>query len=315
MKEVVSRLLEAEFTATASDGSTSLIPVNVKAVETLVGGSTVEVFRARSGQIENTGPGRYGVRISSSLYPLATWFVARWHVVHPTTFAEGYFTTDHFLREAPATGSVLSKQRTTSEVGSSDEVRHLIGLEIERRELLLLRRFNGSYVAFLLRNDSGERCLDCWDDVAQAIYRSDCFRCYGTGFKRGFSSPILGFCYHNAPEVEIDVSSPLGERKRSEGDDFWTISRPTLSSGDIFVKADGSRWRITRMTNTKLEGPRGEQAVRQYGRVRRIDPDDIENQIPVPDLTRPPESFIGFMKGDSISDPSTGILIEASGAL
>jgi len=315
--EVTGRTLQAEFTATYADGTTALIPVVVKACETRVNDVTTEVFRDRRGQIGLVGPGRYGVQIQGDLYPESTWFVARWHVVHPVTGAEGFFDTDHFMREGALIESTitgLSVQRTVSEVGSVGENRHLTAIEIIRRELLLLRRYNGTYVAFFIKNDTGEKCVDCWDSVLQRTTRSDCKGCYGTGYQVGYSQPILGYCYHNAPVTSVDLSSPIGERKREVGREFWAPPAPKLKPGDFFAKPDGSRWRLGDRDNTKLEGERGEHEVRQFADARRIDPDDIEQQIQVPYLDRPPESFVGFMTGVTALDEATGILIEASGA-
>jgi len=315
--EVKSRLAEAEFTATYQDGTVALIPVNVTVVETRVNDATVETFRDRRGQVERSGPGRYGVRIRGDLYPQSEWFVIRWHVVHPVTNQQGYFETNHFLREPAVDESSitgLTVQRTISEVGSIGENRHLTAIEIIRREALLLKRYNGSYVAFFLRNDSGERCPDCWDSVLQRVTRSQCRTCFSTGFKVSYSKPILGFCYHNPPAQNVALQ-PLGERKVQEGVEWWAPPEPKLKPGDFFVKRDGTRWRIgSGRDNTKLEGEEGEHEVRQLAPVRRIDPSDVEYSIRAPDLTRPPDTFVGFMTGSTSIDSETGILIEASGA-
>ena len=58
----------------------------------------------------------------------------------------------------------------------------------------------------------------------------------------------------------------------------------------------------------------GPHAVRQLYPVQRIDPDDIVMQIQAPDLTRPLDTFVGFMKGDSKTDV-TGVTFQASGLL
>lgn len=315
--EVKSRLLEAEFTATYQDGTTALIPVVVKALETRVSGNTVEVLRARRGDVAPTGPGRWGGHIAPALYPQQEWFQARWHVVHPVTGAEGFFETDHFLREPAVDESSvtgLTVQRTVSEVGSIQEDRHLTAIEIIRREALLLKRFNGSYVAFFIRNDSGERCPDCFDHVLQRRTRSQCRTCNGTGFRVGYSKPILGYCYHKLPAQQVGLQQ-LGEIKREEGVEWWMPAVPRMKPGDFFVKRDGSRWRIdSGLDRTKLEGEEGAHEVRQFGPVRRIDPSDIEMTIPAPSLERPPDVFVGFMTGSTEIDPATGILIEASGA-
>lgn len=314
--EVVSRLAEVEFSVTDSSGATSLLPVTVKGAEAIVNSAVVQAFAGRRGQIRKTGPARYGVLLDPSLYSVGTWFKIRWYIVHPTG-NEGFLDVDYFFRRAddslPVTENVYP-EKTVSEVGNSDEWRHLIATEIMRRAGLLLRRFNGSFCAFLLRHNRGVRCPECYEVETGRRLRSQCFTCYGTGFKGGYSKPIYGWVYHNTPAKVIQLS-PLGEQKQQNTPEMsWTIAHPPLNPGDIYVLQNGERWRIVPpVQNTKMEGHLGAQPVRQIFPAQRVNPDDPVMQVKVPDLTRPIDTFVGFMKGDR--RVANGVTFNASGIL
>lgn len=314
MSEVKGRLLRAEFTVTYRDGTILNLPVEVKAVEVYVGSVLVQSFFGSRGEIFQVSPGVYGVTIDPSLYPLGTWFKSRWVILHPSEGTEGFFEFDHFMREPAPEDGVPSQDFTVSEVATFGETRHLIAQEIVRRHGILLRRFQGKFVAVFLRKTSGERCPNCYDLLEKRITRSDCEYCYATGFKGGYSDPIFTYIYMVDPARSVSLS-PLGEMKDERTSEFWTLPSPALAPGDFFVRKDGERWRLESVGSNKLEGEEGEQTTKQTGVIRRIDVDDVEMQVPCPDLRRPPETFVGFMKGVTRVDDATGITFSASGAL
>ena len=316
MNEVIGRKLSAEFTVTYLDGTVANLPVEVKAVEVYVNDVLVQSFFGSRAQIATDAPGVYSVQLDPQLYPISTWFRARWIVVHPSEATEGFFDLDYFMREPlpAATNEGATLVKTISEVATFGEGRHLIGQEIVRRHGVLLKRFIGKFVAVFLRKNSGLRCTQCYDLLEQRIVESDCTLCYGTSFKGGYSSPIFTYAYMKDPERTLDISE-LGERKREISNNFWTLPQPALNPGDMIVRKDGERWVIVTISTNKLEGDEGEHTTRQEGVIRRLDIDDIEMQVPCPDLRRPPETFVGFMKGVTRIDESTGIIFHASGAL
>jgi hypothetical protein len=316
--EVLGRLAEVEFSVVTADGATSLLPVVVRGADVYSGASVVQSFAARRGQVEHTGPGRYGVRLNPALHAPQTWFNIRWFIYHPVQHTDGFLDVEYFFHKAdpsPSAPDTVFPDKTISEVGGVDEYRHLIGLAIQKRETLLLRRFNGSFVALFLRKDHGKRCPECFDERLGRRTKSECYQCDGTGFKVGYSKPIYGWVYHPNPPF-VSTLTQLGEMKEQKGSEQgWTTAYPLLRPGDFYVMRDNSRWRILApVQNTKLEGHTGPHAVRQIYPVQRIDPDDVVMQMPVPDLARPLDTFVGFMKGDTKTD-LTGVTFRASGLL
>lgn len=315
MNEVKGRLMTAEFTVTYRDGTVAHLPVDVKAVEVYVSDVLTQSFFASKGEVLQVAPGVYGVYIEPSLYPVGTWFRARWVVVHPSQDQEGFFNLNYFIRTGvPEPSETTMVGETVSEPVTFGESRHLIAQEIVRRHGILLKRFIGKFVGFFLRKTSGDRCTNCWDRLEQRITRSDCEVCYATGFKGGYSDPIFSYIFMVDPERAVELSA-LGERKHQNTNTFWTLPYPALNPGDFFVRKDGTRWRVVTIASNKLEGDEGEQTTRQQGVLERIDQDDVEMLVKCPDLRRPPEGFVGFMKGVTRLDEATGIVFGASGAL
>lgn len=316
MREVKGRLAQVEFSIEYADGVTARLPVVVRKAETLVDDAVVQTFRADRGEIRPTGPGRWGVLLNPTAYAVSTWFKIRWTISHPTKGVDARVEADYFFRtleDVPPDVSAVYPDRIVSEPGSIQEERHLVAREIIRREALLLRRFNGSFCAFLLRKQSGQRCPDCYGFTEKRKLMSNCRRCYDTSYEGGYGKPIYGFVFHWDPARTVRLT-PFGEQKAQRGQEDWTTSYPVLNAGDVFVLQDNSRWRIMDPRATKLEGERGAQVVRQLFTVSRIDPSDVLMQYPVPDLRRPMDSFVGFMAGETRTGDG-GLVFRASGLL
>lgn len=314
--EVKGRLAEVEFSVSYADGTTSMIPVEVKWAEAVIGSQVVEVFRQHRGGIHRTGPGRYGVYLNPRLYTERQWFKIRWHFVHPMRSIETVQVVEYFFRSVPDLPDVgPSSRQTVSEVASIEEHRHLIAKAVIQRTAILLRRFNGSFVAIFLKKTKGVRCPDCWDFKQQRRFKSDCRTCKGAGMKAGYSRPIYGFVYHPSKRRDLSIG-PLGEMKEQKSQEpAWTTPYPALSAGDFYVLQNGERWRIVPpVTSSKLEGAGGPQTVRQIFNVQRIDPDDAAMLVPVGDMRRPFDEFVGFMEGDT-REGLPGVVFTASGIL
>lgn len=315
--EVQGRLAEVEFSIEYADGMQAQLPVDVKAAQVKIGDAVVESFRTNRGEIRNTGPGRYGVSLNPALYTVATWFRIEWFISHPTKGLETMVPVEYFFRaveDVPDDVSNLYPGMMISEPGSVLEERHLIAREIIRREALLLRRYNGSFCAFLLRRQSGDRCPECWDFTAKRKSRGNCRRCYDVGFFGGYAKPIYGFVFHWDPARTVRLTQ-MGENKEQRGTDDWTTSYPVLNAGDVFALQDGTRWRIMDPRSTKLQGEGGAHLVRQVFEVSRLDPTDVVMQFPVPDLRRPVDTFVGFMAGQTRRSDVGGVTFRASGLL
>lgn len=315
--QIQGRVAEVEFSIEYADGVVAMLPVLVKRATSLQGTEAIEVFRAERGEIRQAGPGKYAVTLDPTSYTVGTWFKIAWLIAHPTRGTESLVYVDYFFRsmeDAPTDASALYPDRMVSEPGSIQEERHLVAREIIRREALLLRRFNGNFCAFLLRRQDGQRCPSCYDfTLKRKGVRSNCRRCYDTGFDGGYAKPVYGFVFHWDPARSVRLTQ-MGEQKSQRGTDDWTTNYPLLNAGDVFVLQDNSRWRISEPRATKLAGERGSQAVRQTFQVARLEPSDVVMQFPVPDLRRPVDSFVGFMAGGERSGDG-GVVFHASGLL
>lgn len=315
-RQILGRAVEATFLITYADGSEANLPVNVKALEMYESGTLRQTFFARRGDIDRTGPSTYRAFIDPQLYTVGAWLVARWIVVHPSSGVEGYMDVDVFFTDAPRAAPTQGMYRTetVSEVASIGEERHLIASEIERRFALLLRRFNGTRVAFFIRNKGGKRCPVCWDPDFKRVTNSRCRACWGEGFQGGYSAPIVSWCFHDQSAVQVSRTQ-FGDGESEATPNWWTLSEPTLSPGDFFVKPDGSRYRLASVDTNKMEGEDFSQVTRQMGVVVRVNPDDVIMQIPAPDLRRPPDVFVGFLRGVTKTDAASGIVFHAMGTL
>lgn len=315
--EVRGRLAEVEFSVAYADGTEARLPIVVRRATTFVNNAIVEQFKRDRGQIRQTGPGRYGVYLDPSLYPVGTWFRIEWVISHPTQGIDAMVPVDYFFRaleDVLPANAELYPDRVVSEVGSIEEDRHLIAREIVRREALLLRRFNGSFCAFLLKRRTGERCPRCYDRTLKRATMSNCRACWDTGFEGGYSKPIYGWVFHWNPARSVQVTQ-MGEQKDGVVGDSWTTNYPLLSAGDIYVLQDGSRWRIETPRATKLQGETAEHPVRQLFQAQRLDRTDVVMQYPVPDLRRPQDSFVGFLAGETRRSTVGGVTFRASGLL
>lgn len=315
--QVTGRLAEVEFSITYADGTEARLPVTVRRATTYVTNVATETFTSERRQIVQTGPGRYGVYLDPAKYMVGVWFRIDWVISHPEKGVSAVVPVDYFFRhlEDPLPDDAkLYPDRVVSEVGSIEEHRHLIAREIVRREALLLRRFNGSFCAFLLKRRSGERCPQCYDRVLKRTTMSNCRRCWDTGFDGGFSKPIYGWVFHWHPARAVQASV-MGEQKEQTAGDSWTVNYPVLNAGDIYVLQDGTRWRVLSPRSTKLQGATAEHPVRQAFQAERIEPSDVLMQIPVPDLRRPQDSFVGFLAGETRKGAVGGVTFRASGLM
>jgi len=156
----------------------------------------------------------------------------------------------------------------------------LLGMEFQRRELLLLREFSGR-VAFLFPVLTfGERCGHCWDlgPKYNTIGRSkhqNCATCFDTTFVGGFASPIR-FYLQIDPSPKAVQRTDLGEEQFNHTT-ARTTSFPPVKPKDIIVEAENRRWLVNDVASTeKLRS-----TVRQELKIFELPRDDIKMKVPV----------------------------------
>lgn len=156
----------------------------------------------------------------------------------------------------------------------------LIALEVIRRESLVLREYNGRWVALFPRLTFGQRCRHCWDSGPRdnTIGRSvnqNCMTCFDTTFVVGYAQPMRVL-------MQIDPS-PKSTQKTTTGDQLPVLTTaratafPPLKPQDMVVEAENTRWCIESVTPTqKLR-----HTVRQELKLSEYDRDDIKYKVPV----------------------------------
>jgi hypothetical protein len=156
-----------------------------------------------------------------------------------------------------------------------------VRLEIIRAERILLQGvgvtpgFVGIPTLIYIRRTFGQRCPMCWDSVKKRVSMSKCLSCYGTGFYRGFHTPINTYL-NFAPSTNQSELSPLGESEPNIVK-AWMSNYPPLSHGDLIVDQENFRWRV--VSQTRTESLR--QSVRQLLTLYSLSPGDIEFSLAV----------------------------------
>lgn len=148
----------------------------------------------------------------------------------------------------------------------------LVALELRKHMNLLFREFIGRCCWALPLRTFGQRC-DCFSETLQKSVRSGCRTCFGTGYVRGFFSPI---------EVWISIDPPAKDKQQTNVGELQqqnTTARvgywPPLKPGDVLVEPENVRWRITQVSQTEQV----RAVVHQELQMHRIPKNDIEYAI------------------------------------
>lgn len=180
----------------------------------------------------------------------------------------------------------------------------LDALEAARYEEVIFREHNARPCWLFKRRDFGPRCPHCWDERANRPTTKRCHACYGTGYLRGFHSPIQFWCQIDpAPEAvqqsSVDESQEQLTRARCT---FF----PPISPKDVIVELENIRWRVSSNNPTR----RLRSSIHQELTVYRIPEGSIEFELPLNiDLEewkdQPAREFVnpqhlGAAKGDTL---------------
>lgn len=91
----------------------------------------------------------------------------------------------------------------------------------------------------------GQRCA-CYDPVRARLQRADCPSCFGNGYAGGFWNPIL-------VPVKIYEGQEAAGPLPSGGNGMVQLAiYPLIGKGDMFVEAEGKRWRVPEMSSVKV---------------------------------------------------------------
>jgi hypothetical protein len=154
----------------------------------------------------------------------------------------------------------------------------LIGLELARRNTLLLKRFVGIPCTVFIQRRWGPRCPECWDHNKKQVRRSNCLSCYRVGRYKGYYNPIYNIYFQISQHGQSIDHANIGAMEPSQTN-AWTSNYPLITAGDIIVEPGNKRWRVSAVSTTEqLRVP-----VRQMLQLHYIDPGNIEYLLEMPD--------------------------------
>jgi hypothetical protein len=199
-------------------------------------------------------------------------------------FNRGFYVIEAILLDK---GNVSIKSKVTS--WSSDQHRfvELRSIEIQRREYVLLSKFNGTRSYIFRRKTYGQRCPECWDNRLEKIMKDHCSTCIGTGFKGGYFDGAPCFInYDTNPNSNLKTYFGVFEPSQITG---WTISLPEIRPDDIVVQTGTwDVYRVEGMTPTVLQT----NTVRQVLKLTQLSKNDIENQLVTKNLPDFPIQYL-----------------------
>lgn len=198
-----------------------------------------------------------------------------------------------------STSFVTSSIVCKAEVSPTLASQMLIGLEIVRRERILLGGagitpgFNGVKCLIYIRRTFGQHCANCYDFLLERKLADKCTRCYGVAYVGGFFTPIPTYFNFNPSPEQVQVAN-FGEVQSSETD-CWCSNYPLLSPGDMVIEPTNRRWRVKRVHHTKmLRVP-----IRQIVRLVEINRSDVEYLVPVNETDFEREPFHKLMSNNN----------------
>ncbi|KKN61965.1 hypothetical protein LCGC14_0516430 [marine sediment metagenome] len=168
-----------------------------------------------------------------------------------------------------------------SEIVTNSEKPDRIALAIIRRNNLLLRVKNGIDAFAFIERTFGQKCT-CMDPVKSRKRRSDCPICLGTTFVGGFLDPIQ-IKINVSPSPKVSQFANMGELQPNQTA-AWMSNFPEIKQRDVIVEAvaNGTRWRVTRMTPTR----KNRALVHQNLLLTEINRSDIEWKLELPTLEK-----------------------------
>lgn len=178
------------------------------------------------------------------------------------TTADGTYTS----APQPATG-VLAKQD------------RLLAREIERKELLRLKKGAGQFGYLLKRRLFGTAC-SCRDYITEETTNPACELCYGTGFTGGYFEPVDYWAELTQRKHRNHIEDPRGTVDDSPRARLRGLNSPQVFSYDVWVDKDTDfRWIIHEVSH--LVEVRGVPII--IGAEARLAPfSDVVYKFPVP---------------------------------
>lgn len=148
------------------------------------------------------------------------------------------------------------------------------GLRLNVRTML---RLGGDPVLVYQRvSGKGTRCT-CYDVKLKKVIRSNCDACFNTGWVTGYYPPILTLA-QISPEAASNT--PGDVERQTTSTEILLAEYPEVRPRDmIYEVGSGRRYRV----GTIMPSEYNRQLIHQSFQATRLNPNDIEHTVPVPD--------------------------------
>lgn len=173
-----------------------------------------------------------------------------------------------------ATASTGETASVVRELDNNLPKRQLLLQRKMQRDLALTFKFNGVNVYVLKRLHWGIRCKVCFDLLTKKVTSSKCTACYGTGFDKGYATPVEIRGRFAAPNSSTDLTPQgLSDTDRIR---FICLDYPRIDPGDVIVdKFQNQRFIVQQQSVTELM----RNTVHQSIAVSELSKDSIEYRI------------------------------------
>lgn len=184
-------------------------------------------------------------------------------------FRNGYYIVEALLpsgqtvRSAPASWHYKRRDRL-----------ELIATEIQRREFLLLSKFNGVKSYLFRKKYYGLRCHRCWNPTTEKVMDDHCTVCFGTSFEGGYFDPLP--LYINFDPTPNEIMKVFVGRTEPNMISSYTISLPEITADDIIIRTgDWNVYQVLKIQTTEMQA----NTIRQMMALTQLGKGDVENKL------------------------------------
>ena len=194
----------------------------------------------------------------------------------PSTLDFSKFRETFYVVEArlPAPDNRYFKSTPTPWINPRSSLMEIRAREIQRREKILLSKFNGVDTLVYRRMYFGARCPNCYDQETEKVTKDHCLTCYGTSFTGGYFPGIL-------TKIHFEVS-PNSTQQSYQGKfetnqtTAWTVSYPSITPLDLLLRVhDFKMFRVGDMNATEIQTVQ----VRQLMQITELNKNSVEMNL------------------------------------
>lgn len=166
-----------------------------------------------------------------------------------------------------------------SSVFSWDGERDVVSEFVIGEHNFLFRYVTGVPVAIFQKMHEGiQRCTECWDPISKKPSKSQCTTCFGTGWVKGYYSPIYTWADMTS-SVRALHQQPWGD-DQPEQITIQLTDYPQVRPEDMLVELrNGQRWKVV----TVQDSDKRRRGILQTLQLDKVTHTSIEYRLEVPE--------------------------------